>query len=100
MQFTAFNTLAFADVPPERMSGPNTLFSSIFQLAIGLGVALGAIAWRIGQMAAPDPSDPALPFRIAFLIIAALCLVGIWDSVRLGPEAGHQISARPRPRAS
>jgi EmrB/QacA subfamily drug resistance transporter len=100
MQFTAFNTLAFADVPPDRMSGANTLFSSIFQLAIGLGVALGAIAWRIGQTAAPDPSDPALPFRIAFLIVAAVSLVGVWDSVRLVPEAGHQVSARPRPRAS
>jgi EmrB/QacA subfamily drug resistance transporter len=96
MQFTALNTIAFADVPQDRMSGANTLFSAVFQLAIGLGVALGAIGWRIGQVSSPDPSDPAMPFRIAFLIVAAVSLVGLWDSVRLLPEAGQQVSARQR----
>src|SRR6202035_1000777 len=44
MQFTALNTLAFADVPQPRMSGANTLFSMLNQMASGLGIAIGAIA--------------------------------------------------------
>lgn len=35
MQFTAINTLAFADVPQSQMTNANTLFSAAFQLAIG-----------------------------------------------------------------
>ena len=79
------------------MSGANTLFSTAFQLAMGLGVALGAIAWRLGEAVAPSP-DPAAPFRVAFLIVAAVSLIGVWDSLRLAPEAGHQVAARPQAR--
>src|SRR5664279_2189818 len=39
MQFTALNTIAFADVPQRAMANANTLFSTAFQLAMGLGVA-------------------------------------------------------------
>ncbi len=97
MQFTALNTLAFADVPQERMNGANTLFSALFQLSMGLGIALGAIAWRIGQVVADDPAGPVMPFRIAFLLVAGVSLVGVWDSVRLKAEAGEQVSSRQRP---
>lgn len=38
MQFTAQNTIAFADIPRGAMSAANTLFSAAFQLAMGLGV--------------------------------------------------------------
>ncbi len=99
MQFTALNALAFADVPPERMNGANTLFSAVFQLAMGLGVALGAIGWRIGQVVSGDAADPAMPFRIAFLLVATLALIGVWDSARLVPSAGHQVATGRRARS-
>ncbi|MFO1144029.1 MAG: MFS transporter [Amaricoccus sp.] len=94
MQFTAFNTIAFSDVPAPAMNGANTLFSAVFQLAMALGVSLGAIAWRVGDAVAPGP-DPAAPFRVAFLIVAAVALLGVWDSWRLKPKAGHQVATRP-----
>lgn len=47
MQFTALNTVAFADIEQPAMAAANTLFSAAFQLAMGLGVAMGAIAWRL-----------------------------------------------------
>ena len=99
MQFTALNTVAFADIPQQAMSAANTLFSAAFQLAMGLGVALATIGWRIGgAVAAPDAS-PALPFRIAFLLIAAVSLVGVWDSARLDPAAGEHVSKRKETKA-
>ena len=49
MQFTALNTLAFSEMPQAQMSAANTLFSTMSQLALGMGVALGAIAIRIGE---------------------------------------------------
>ena len=78
MQFTALNTIAFADVPQRGMANANTLFSTAFQLAMGLGVALGAVAWRIGEALSPS-DDPATPFRIAFVIVGFVALLGLVD---------------------
>jgi MFS family permease len=94
MQFTAFNAVAFADVPQQSMSGANTLFSTAFQLALGLGVALGAIAVRIGEFAAPHGAASVFPFRIAFALIALVALTSIADSVALSRTAGEQVSKR------
>ena len=49
IQFTGVSTLAFADVPAAQMSDANTLFSTASQLAVGLGITLGAIGIRLGE---------------------------------------------------
>ena len=94
MQFTALNSIAFADVEQRDMTGANTLFSTVFQLAMGLGVALGAIAWRLGDGVAAGigAADPALPFRLAFLLVALVALVGVIDAARLARDAGAHIA--------
>src|SRR6185312_14093792 len=46
--FTAYNTVAFADVPSERMTPANTLLSTLQELGGGLGVAVGALLVRLG----------------------------------------------------
>ena len=91
MQFTAFNTLAFADIEQRAMAAANTLFSTVFQLAMGLGVALGAVAWHAGTLLAPQAS-PVLAFRGAFLLVSAVSLLGVRDSFSLHPQAGHQVA--------
>ncbi len=91
MQFTALNTIAFADIPQPDMTSANTLFSTAFQLAMGLGVALGAIAWRIGESVAAS-AGPAAPFRVAFLIVALAALIGVWDGFALKAGAGDHIA--------
>lgn len=45
IQFTGVSTLAFADVPAAQMSDANTLFSTASQLAVGLGITLGRLAF-------------------------------------------------------
>lgn len=95
MQFTALNTIAFADIPSPQMSDANTLFSTAFQLAMGMGVALGAIAWRIGDGLA-SATDHAAPFRIAFLIVALVSAVGLFDSVTLAAGAGDAVARGKR----
>jgi MFS family permease len=91
MQFTALNTIAFADIPPPAMGSANTLFSTAFQLAMGLGIALGAIAWRIGESVSAT-GGPAWPFRVAFLIVAAVALMGVADSIKLDRSAGDHVA--------
>ena len=91
MQFTAFNTLAFADIEQPAMAAANTLFSAVFQLAMGLGVALGALAWHAGTLLAPHAA-PSSAFRIAFVLVALVSLLGVRDSFALPPEAGQHVA--------
>src|ERR1700742_4084555 len=47
MQFTCMTTLAYAEVPPERMSRANGFLSAVMQLSMGMGVAIGAVTLRM-----------------------------------------------------
>ena len=95
MQFTALNTIAFADIPQPAMSAANTLFSTAFQLAMGLGVGLGAIALRLGERLA-GTAGAAAPFRVAFLVVALVSLLGLLDSLRLTANAGESVAKATR----
>jgi EmrB/QacA subfamily drug resistance transporter len=91
MQFSALNTIAFADVPQPRMAAANTLFSTAFQVALGLGVALGATGVRLGHWSAQQlgiADWPAIEYRLAFLLVALVSLLGLVDALRLQRNAG------------
>lgn len=97
IQFTGVSTLAFADVPSAQMSYANTLFSTATQLAIGLGITLGAIGIRLGEKVsvwAGLTAVPGISFRLAFVFIALICLVGMLDTLKLTRDAGSAVSNR------
>ncbi len=97
IQFTAISTLAFADVPSPQMSYANTLFSTATQLAVGLGITLGAIGIRIGELCSEwlgMASLPGISFRLAFVAIALVCLLGMVDTLRLVKDAGSAVSRK------
>jgi len=95
IQFTGVSTLAFADVPSAQMSYANTLFSTATQLAVGLGITLGAIGIRVGERVGDWLAlgqVPGIGFRLAFVVIALICLVGMFDTLRLTKDAGSAVS--------
>lgn len=99
IQFTGVSTLAFADVPASQMSYANTLFSTATQLAVGLGISLAAIGIRIGDEISEWlalNTIPGIGFRLAFVAIAIICLVGMVDTLRLARDAGSAVSDKNR----
>jgi EmrB/QacA subfamily drug resistance transporter len=94
MEFTCTTTLAYADIPPARMSRANGFLSAIMQLGSGMGVAVGAITLRLvahargHSAAAPQLRD----FQLAILIIAVLALGPVLDSLGLPADAGASTS--------
>ncbi|HAT7998666.1 TPA: MFS transporter [Citrobacter braakii] len=97
IQFTGISTLAFADVPGPQMSYANTLFSTATQLAVGLGISLAAIGIRIGEEVSEWlalGNIPGISFRLAFVAIAIICLVGMVDTLRLTHDAGSAVSSK------
>ncbi len=90
-QFTALATLAFADVPQERMAPANTWFSVGFQLGNGLGVAVGALLLRAAAGLRGNGPDLAA-FHVAFAALAVLMLGLAVLALRLRPEDGAAVS--------
>ncbi len=98
LQFTAFNTIAYADVSQDRMSAATSLYSTLQQLSLTLGITIGAAVLEgsttLSGHAVPQPAD----FTVAFVAIAALALIAGPIALVLPPDAGAELSgARPAP---
>jgi EmrB/QacA subfamily drug resistance transporter len=94
LQFTALNTISFADVPKSQMSGASALSSTLFQMTMGVGVAIGAIALRIGEWLHGHDAHSIGPedFSVAFLIVGLVGLLGVADLFGLSRDAGARVS--------
>jgi MFS family permease len=94
LQFTAINTLAYADVEPERMSRATTLVSVNQQLAISAGVALGAFSVETTMSYHHSTELTAADFGPGFLVVSVLAAMSSYYFFRMPADAGHQVSGR------
>lgn len=96
--FTAYNTITYADVDKAQMTGANVLDSTVQQIAIGSGIALGAIAISAGlSLGQATGSGAAFAYDFAFGVIAVILLVALVPAWRLSPSAGGSLTAeRPK----
>jgi EmrB/QacA subfamily drug resistance transporter len=94
--FTAYTTLAFVDVDRPSVTAANTLTATVFQLSLGIGVALASVALRIGQNGqTPFGGGPGVAaFRLAFILMALLTLSASYGPYRLAHDAGKQVLGR------
>ena len=91
--FTAYNSVAFADVEPARMTHANTLLSTLQELGAGLGVAVAALLVRLGEVAGPVAGADG-PFRVAFVLLAVLLVAPAVEGVLLSRTAGDAVTGR------
>ncbi|SDA88689.1 DHA2 family efflux MFS transporter permease subunit [Mesorhizobium qingshengii] len=92
MQFTALNTLAFADVAASQRSSAATLSSMLQQMAMLFGVAVAAAILNLSQIARDRTALDLLDFRIAFLVIGSIGLVASFRFLALPQAAGAEVS--------
>lgn len=93
LQFTAINTLAYADVPQGDMSRATSFASMAQQLSITVGVAVGAMTLHLTQTVAGAELGPA-DFAPAFLVVAALAALSALIFLRLSADAGAELTGR------
>ena len=94
MQFTCYNSLGFADVPPTQMSAASTLYSLFSQLSMSAGIAFAALALRVSMTLQSHPQPQQNDFCWAFLAISMLSLLALLDNLRLKTDAGEHILRR------
>ncbi len=95
LQFTAINTVAYAEVEPAQMSRATTLVSVNQQLATSAGVAVGAFSVESTlSLASCDRTGPPHVFAPAFIVVAIISAVSAWFFWQMPDDAGHEISGR------
>jgi MFS family permease len=94
LQFTAINTVAYAEVEPSQMSRATTLVSVNQQLAVSAGVAVGAASvestlwWHHATELTADVFAPA------FVVVSLISAASAYFFWQMPDDAGHEISGR------
>jgi EmrB/QacA subfamily drug resistance transporter len=97
LQFTSINTLAYADVPRERISQATSFASMAQQLSLSVGIGTGALMLHLTLLArggATLTADDFAPAFFAVAIIAGLSTLAFWW---LPADAGAEMSGRRLP---
>jgi len=94
LQFTSINTIAYAEVEPERVGRATALVSVAQQLAVSSGVALGAMAVELTVYIRGGGPLQAADFPPAFLAVAAISALSALIFARLSPDAGAEMADR------
>jgi EmrB/QacA subfamily drug resistance transporter len=94
--FTAYNTIAFADVERADMTPANTLSSTLQQVAAGFGVAVAAVVLRASS--GLGGQDSGAPYAVTFVVVAVLLAVACVEGVLMTRTAGETVRPARRVR--
>jgi len=94
LQFTAYNTLAYGDVPRARMSSATSLYVTGQQLAATIGISAGAVSLQISMSLAGHATPEPIDFSYAFLVVALCTLVAAPIALFMPRDAGDELTGR------
>ncbi|WP_022721346.1 MFS transporter, partial [Rhodopseudomonas sp. B29] len=94
LQFTAINTVAYAEVEQAQMSRATTLVSVGQQLALSAGVAVGAFSVEMTMAFRHVETLNASQFAPAFLVVAVMATISAGFFWQMPDDAGQEISGR------
>jgi EmrB/QacA subfamily drug resistance transporter len=92
LQFTAFNTIAYGDIPRPKMSAATSLYSTIQQLTLTLGIVIGAASLEASTSLHHHTRAQVGDFSIAFVLIGLISAAAIPICAMLKEDAGEALS--------
>ena len=91
LQFTALNTLAFADIPHERMSRASSFAAMTQQLSVSLGVGIAAGTLNVSMALRGGAALAVTDVVAGFIVIGLLCALAAIMFRRLPEHAGRTL---------
>ncbi|MCF1710555.1 DHA2 family efflux MFS transporter permease subunit [Tabrizicola sp. J26] len=88
LQFTSINAVAYADVPPERLSSATSFNSVLQQLSGSVGITVAAFGIEVARGWNGSAELTAAIFPPVFVMIGCLSLLAIVPFARLSQRAG------------
>ena len=92
LQFTSYNTLAYADVPTGRMSSATSFYATLQQVMLTLGICVATSALAASIAIRGVARAGLTDFSVAFGVVGAVALMAPVVSARLAPDAGSELS--------
>ncbi|MDR3530444.1 MAG: MFS transporter [Rhodopila sp.] len=94
LQFTAYNTLAYGDVPRAQMSAATSLYTAGQQLAATIGVSVGALALEVARTASGHVTPETSDFSAAFVVVGLMTLAAAPIALLMPVSAGDDLTGR------
>jgi EmrB/QacA subfamily drug resistance transporter len=87
--FTAYNSLAFADIKSTELTHANTLNAAVQELAAGVGIAVAALAVvLLTPLASAGGYGTSSAYSWTYLILGMITLLTAVETLRLHSDAG------------
>jgi EmrB/QacA subfamily drug resistance transporter len=100
LQFTAYNTLAYGDVPRAQMSAATSLYTAGQQLAATVGVSVGALALEVARTMSHHVTPENSDFSAAFVVVGLMTLAAAPIAFLMPVSAGDDLTGRHAVEAS
>ena len=92
LQFTAYNTVAYADIPQSRISLATSFYATFQQLMLSMGICFASGTLAL-SMSLGHHTHATLPdFSVAFLAVTAVSVLASPLCLRLSPNAGDAMT--------
>jgi EmrB/QacA subfamily drug resistance transporter len=92
LQFTAYNAVAYADIPRERMSAATSLYSTIQQVSLTLGVSVGAGVLELSMAGLGHATPQIADFSAGFLVVAVVSMMAGPVTMLMPRDAAEEMS--------
>jgi EmrB/QacA subfamily drug resistance transporter len=99
LQFTAINTIAYAEIEPAKMSRATAMVAAAQQLSLSTGVAIGALVVELMLRLRHSTTMGINDFPPAFLFVGLLSASAVFIFMRLPHDAGAELAGR-KPEAA
>ena len=93
MQFTALNTVAYAEVPKALVSNASTLAVVTQQMGVSIGISFGGLMLHLARGGDNTPITPER-FVLPFIAVGVVSMLAGPLYRRLSPDAGASIGGR------
>jgi hypothetical protein len=94
LQFTAYNTLAYADIPPPQMSNAISFYTTMQQMMLSVGICVAAIVLNSSVAWFGRDQASLQDFTIALVLVATISLIASPICGNLDDDAGDRIAGR------
>lgn len=89
--YTGYNTVAYADMAPARMSAATSLYATCQQVMLTLGICVAAGCLAFGQVALPVRWQAA-DYSLTFVVCGVIAIMALPVLLRLSANAGAAVS--------
>lgn len=96
LQFTAINTLSYADMEPRNMSRASSFAAMAQQLGITLGVGVAAVTLNLSMTVRGSTTLDVNDVAVGFVVIGILTAASSLAFRRLAHDAGAQLKGSTR----